>query len=55
MHSVPQNGKLFLCYDSDVNRLHVAESGVVRRVGLIVATAPTAAQQGAGALSFRLA
>ena len=52
MHSVPQNGKLFLCYDSNVNRLHVWDGTTVRRVGLIVATAPTAAQMGVGGLSF---
>lgn len=52
MHSVPQNGKFFLCYDSNVNRLHVAENGVVRRVGLIVANTPSVAQMGVGAVSF---
>jgi hypothetical protein len=52
MNSVPQNGKLFLCYDSDVNRLHVWDGSAVRRVGLIAATAPTVAQMGVGALSF---
>lgn len=52
MMAATQNGKLYLAYDSDVNRLHVAVDGVVRRVGLITATAPTSAEDGAGALSF---
>lgn len=52
MRGVGMNGKFFLAYNSDKNRLHVAVDGVVRRVGLIVATAPTTAEDGAGALSF---
>ena len=44
------NGKLFLPYDSAVDRLHVWDGTVVRRVGIAGATAaPTVANQGAGA------
>lgn len=52
MHGVSMNGKFFLAYDSNVNRLHVWDGTSVRRVGLIVATAPTVAQMGAGAVNF---
>lgn len=52
MHGASMNGKFFLTYDSDVNRLHVWDGTTLRRVGLIVATAPTSAEDGAGALSF---
>lgn len=52
MHSATQNGKLFLAYNSDVNRLHVWDGTTVRRVGLIAATAPTVAQMGVGGVSF---
>lgn len=49
MHSVSFNGKLFLAYDSAVNRLHVWDGTSVRRVGLIVSGVGSAANQGAGA------
>jgi hypothetical protein len=52
MQSATQNGKLYLAYDSNVNRLHVWDGTSVRRVGMITATAPTVAQMGAGAVSF---
>lgn len=52
MQSATQNGKLYLAYDSNVNRLHEWDGTSVRRVGLITATAPTAAQMGAGAVNF---
>lgn len=52
MHAATQNGKLFLAYDSNVNRLHVWDGTSVRRVGLGVATAPTVASIGAGGLGF---
>jgi len=52
MHSVGQNGKLFLCYDSDVNRLHVWDGSTVRRVGLAQASAVTAATMGGSGLTF---
>jgi hypothetical protein len=52
MQGVGMNGKFFLFYDSDVNRLHVWDGTSVRRVGLITATAPTVLEDGAGALSF---
>lgn len=43
------NGKLFLCYDSAVNRLHVWDGSTVRRVGLATPAAPTVADTGGGA------
>lgn len=47
------NGKLFLAYDSSVDRLHVYDpslsSARVRRVGLAATAAPTVADTGAGA------
>lgn len=49
MHSVTFNGKLFLAYDSAVNRLHVWDGTSVRRVGLIVSGQGSAANTGAGA------
>lgn len=50
--SATQNGKLFLAYNSNVNRLHVWDGTSVRRVGLVQATAPTVASIGAGGLGF---
>ena len=52
MTAVGQNGKFFLAYNSDVNRLHVWDGTTLRRVGLIIATAPTVAAMGVGAVSF---
>lgn len=49
MHSVSFNGKLFLAYDSAVNRLHVWDGTSVRRVGLLVSGVGSAANTGAGA------
>lgn len=49
MHSVTFNGKLYLAYDSAVNRLHLWDGTSVRRVGLIVSGVGSAANQGAGA------
>lgn len=47
--SATLNGKLFLTYDSTVDRLHAWDGTSVRRVGLIaVAAAPTAANTGSG-------
>lgn len=47
------NGKLFLTYDSSVDRLHVYDPGLssarVRRVGIAQPAAPTVANTGAGA------
>ena len=48
MHSVSFNGKLFLAYDSSVNRLHLWNGTAVRRVGLIVSGVGSAADTGAG-------
>jgi hypothetical protein len=45
---VPFNGKLFIFYDSAVDRLHVWDGSTVRRVGLATPAAPTAADTGAG-------
>lgn len=52
MQGMSFNGKFFLAYDSDVNRLHVWDGTILRRVGLIVANAPTVAPDGGGALSW---
>jgi hypothetical protein len=45
-HSATMDGKLYLCYDSDVNRLHMWDGTVLRRVGLIKPSAPTVADGG---------
>jgi hypothetical protein len=52
MHGATLNGKYFLAYDSDVNRLHVWDGTELRRVGLIVATAPTVATLGGAGNTF---
>lgn len=52
MHGVSMNGKFFLAYDSNVNRLHVWDGSSVRRVGLDVASAVTAATMGGAGLTF---
>lgn len=49
MHSVSFNDKLFLAYDSAVNRLHLWDGTSVRRVGLTVSGLGSAANTGAGA------
>lgn len=43
------NGKVFLAYNSNVNRLHVWNGTSVRRVGVLASAAPTVANTGAGA------
>lgn len=48
MHSVTFNGKLYLAYDSAVNRLHLWDGTSVRRVGLTVSGIGSAADTGAG-------
>lgn len=48
------NGKLFLAYDSDVNRLHVWDGTVCRRVGIEASAAATVANTGAGAYAATL-
>ncbi len=46
-HAVAYNGKVFLAYDSNVNRLHVYDTaGTIRRVGIGLVAAPTAANGG---------
>ncbi len=47
------HGKLFICFDSNVDRLHVVDSGstTMRRVGLATPAAPTGANDG-GAGTF---
>jgi hypothetical protein len=52
MDAVTQNGKYFMCYDSNVNRLHVWDGTSVRRVGLGMASAVTAATMGGAGLTF---
>lgn len=52
------NGKLFLAYDSSVNRLHVFDPSLstttVRRAGLATPGAPTVADQGSGTYATAL-
>lgn len=48
-HAVRYNGKVFLAYNSDVNRLHVWDGTSVRRVGIGLVAAATVANTGAGA------
>lgn len=47
-YGVTFNGKLFLAYDSDVNRLHVWDGTQVRRVGIESSGVPTAANSFVG-------
>lgn len=49
LRGVSFNGKLFLPYNSSVDRLHVWDGSSVRRVGLAQPAAPTVADTGAGA------
>ncbi len=49
MHSVTFNGKLFLAYNSAVNRLHVWDGTSVRRSGLLVSGVGSVLDTGAGA------
>lgn len=49
MHSVTFNGKLYLAYDSSVNRLHLWDGTAVRRVGLLVSGVGSVANTGVGA------
>lgn len=48
VHAVGYNGKVFLAYNSSVNRLHVWTGAAVRRVGLGAVANPTVADFGAG-------
>lgn len=48
MHSVSFNGKLYLAYDSAVNRLHLWDGTQVRRVGLTVSGQGSVADTGSG-------
>lgn len=50
IHGATVDGKLFLAYESAVNRLHVWDGSTVRRAGIDPgASAPTVANTGAGA------
>lgn len=49
--AVTLHGKLFLAYDSNVDRLHVWDGTSLRRAGLAEPAAPTAANTGSGSLS----
>jgi hypothetical protein len=40
MHGTTLNGKFFIAYDSDVNRLHVWDGTTLRRVGFVSAATP---------------
>lgn len=46
------NGKYFIAYDSDVNRMHVWDGTTLRRAGFATCTTPSVAQDGGGGLSF---
>lgn len=48
-HACRYNGKVFLAYNSNVNRLHVYDGTSVRRVGVVASAAATVANTGAGA------
>lgn len=48
INGVSLNGKFFVAGDTAVDRLHVIESGVMRRVGLATPAAATVANTGAG-------
>jgi hypothetical protein len=54
--AVTLNGKLYMAYDSTVNRLHVYDPGLsttdVRRAGMGTPAAPTGADDAAGGLSL---
>ncbi len=47
--AVHYNGKVFVAYDSSVNRLHLYDGTVMRRVGVDQPSAATVANTGAGA------
>lgn len=51
MQAQTLHGKLFLAYNSAVDRLHVWDGSTLRRTGLAEPAAPTAANTGAGSLS----
>ncbi len=48
INGVSLNGKFFIAGDTAVDRIHVVESGVMRRAGLATPAAPTVANTGAG-------
>lgn len=48
INGVSLNGKFFVAGDTAQDRLHVIESGVMRRVGLATPAAPTVGDTGAG-------
>lgn len=48
------NGKLFLAYNSNVNRLHCWDGTRIRRVGMAQGGTPTAANTGGGAYAHTL-
>lgn len=48
INGVSLNGKFFVAGDTAVDRLHVVESGAMRRVGIATPAAPTVANTGAG-------
>ena len=52
MQGVTMNGKFFLFYNSDQNRLHLWDGTSVRRVGLARASVVTAATMGGAGLTF---
>lgn len=48
VHCVTHNGKLYIAYNTTVNRLHVWDGTSIRRVGLSKPSAPTVADEGSG-------
>jgi hypothetical protein len=49
MNATSFNGKLFICGNTGVDRLHVWDGSSLRRVGLAASAVPTVADTGAGA------
>lgn len=52
MHGDSLNGKFFLTYDSNVNRLHVWDGTTLRRVGFAPSGNVSVAQMGVGGVSY---
>jgi hypothetical protein len=51
VHGQTLHGKLFIAYNSSVDRLHVWDGTSLRRTGLAEPAAPTGANQGSGSLA----
>ena len=53
-HAVTFNGKLFMAYNTTVNRLHLWDGSSVRRVGIAASAAATVANTGSGSYTATL-